>query len=110
MHSFRILRSWALLSVALWLGWQDPQPASQDPQPKSSKEQDPKGQDSGAKKLIGAPKRNPLEGVYRLTERVVNGVTDKRDTRGYVAITGRYLFLNLATPGLTQEHPLVHAP
>lgn len=57
----------------------------------------------------GRAPRHPLEGVYRLQSRVVDGVAHKRDNRGYLAITQRHLFLSLAAPGADAEHPLVHA-
>ena len=109
MQSTRKLSSLLLLGAAFLLGWQDPEPPPQNSQGPEAKKQSPKVQKGKRGQIIGAPERSPLEGVYRLTSRVVNGLPDKKRSRGYLAITSRHLFINLASPGPKDEHPLVHA-
>ena len=88
----RNLTAVVLLAAAVSPSWQDPVKVS------------------GAKtKAVGRGKRHPWEGVYRLKRRVVGGVEPPQPTRGYIAITGRHLFLQLVAPGVEDEHPLVHA-
>ena len=79
------------LGLAVSIAWQDPRsPAARDDVP-------------------GAPEKHALEGVYKLKGRVINGVRDRKPSKGYLAITGRHLLLNLASPGLREDRPLVHA-
>lgn len=94
-------RSWTVVAGALagWLlvpPWQDPAPA---PPPASPP------QESAA----GRPKPHPLEGVYELRRRVMNGKPDLLPSRGYLAITQRHLFLYFAAPGPDRDLPLVRA-
>jgi len=99
-----------LLSAA-WLQWQDPKPAKpatkQDPDPTK---QAPATKSAKPKRPIpGKPKRHPLEGVYKLRSRVIEGVPGNGQNKGYLVITGRHLFLSLASPGTDDNHPLVHS-
>jgi hypothetical protein len=57
----------------------------------------------------GQPPRHPLEGVYELRSRVLNGKPDGNSSRGFLAITRRHLFLHLAAPGPDTSMPLVRA-
>jgi hypothetical protein len=59
--------------------------------------------------VAGHAKPNPLEGVYRLTARVIAGKRDAGTCRGYLAITQRHLFLCLAAPGPDRDTPLLRA-
>lgn len=77
------------------VGSQEPNPS---PTPRAAG-QDPPGQ----------PARHPLEGVYELRSRVLNGKPDGNSSRGYLAITRRHLFLHVAAPGPDTSMPLVRA-
>ena len=91
-----------LLGFTGLLAWQDPRPPERSgPEPVSRA--------AARAEVPGKPVRHPLEGVYKLTGRVVNGVRDRKPSKGYLAITGRHLFLNLASPGLREDRPLVNA-
>lgn len=57
----------------------------------------------------GHPAPHPLQGVYTLRARVLDGKTDILPSRGYLAITQRHLFLCLAAPGPEPDAPLVRA-
>lgn len=91
-----------LICLTTVMSWQDPKPA---------KAQDPKKPEATSKpaKVPGRPKRHRYEGVYKLKRRVMDGIPDDKPSRGYLAITGRHLFLNLASSGPEKDHPLVHA-
>jgi len=101
---------------------QEPQSQrSQDQRPQDQRPQDPKPQGqrptskptgkpgNTQRKVIGKPKRNLLEGVYKLRSRVVRGLAGKQSNRGYLVVTSRHMFLSLASPGTSDEHPLVHS-
>jgi hypothetical protein len=94
---------------------QDPQQnPQQDPQPGAKPAPKPAGQqpartEASQKPIPGKPKRHPYEGVYKLTRRVINGIPDAKPSKGYLALTGRHLFLNLASSGPEEQHPLVHS-
>ncbi|MGK0204327.1 MAG: hypothetical protein ACI89X_000472 [Planctomycetota bacterium] len=125
-----------LLGAAVFCRWQDPKPATQDPVAGASSvqqglvtqgaakkvaskqgpaKQDPAKQDAAnptkkpAGKVVGRPDRSPLEGVYRLRKRVTAGVPDAKPSKGYLAITGRHMFLSLASKGLDETAPLLHS-
>lgn len=74
--------------------------AVQDPE----RSQDPEGE--AAK---GTPKRDPLEGLYRLRGRTVGGVPDLDRATGYVAITPRHMLICLAGAGPDPDYPLLRA-
>lgn len=101
-----------VLLSAVWLQWQSPQPQGpQKPaegkpatkQAPASKAQKPKGA------IPGKSKRHPLEGVYKLRSRVVDGLAGNGQNKGYLAITGRHIFLSLASPSNDDDHPLIHS-
>ena len=117
----RTTTSLLLLGAAVFCRWQDPKPVVQDPvkqeavkpgggKPDSGK---PDAAKSDAKKdkgkIIGKPERSPLEGVYRLRRRVNAGIPENNPSKGYMAITGRHLFLSLASKGPDETMPLLHA-
>lgn len=54
-----------------------------------------------------APHR--FEGVYELRQRVVDGKADAKPATGYLAITHRHLFVQLASPGPDPELPLLRS-
>ncbi|MBL8755087.1 MAG: hypothetical protein JNK15_17415 [Planctomycetes bacterium] len=62
---------------------------------------------AAAKEVPGRPARHPFEGVYVLRKRSVDGKVDPLPSRGYLAITGRHLFLTVAVPGPDRDQPLV---
>lgn len=96
-----------LVSAAL-LQWQDPKPTK--PPIKAPVGQQPAGKSTTTpRRVVGKAKRNPLEGVYKLRSRVVQGLAGNQSNRGYLVITGRHMFLSLASPGTSDEHPLVHS-
>lgn len=84
-----------LLSLVSAFALQDPKPSEKPAAP--------------AERVVGKPKPHAYEGVYRLTGRVMNGIRDSKPSKGYLAITNRHLFLNLAAAGPDKEHPLVNA-
>lgn len=96
--------------------------AVMSPQPQDPRPHDPKverSQDPGSKQPAGEepaaqepdkrPARDPIEGVYRLTRRMVEGRPDPRASSGYVAITRRHLLLCLAGAGTDPDYPLLRA-
>ena len=105
----RTTASLLLLTAALFVG-QGPAPQEPQPSPPAKQEPAPKSDPAAGKETPGEPRaRHRFEGVYRLSSRVVEGTTHKRDNRGYLVITQRHMFLSLAAPGTDREHPLVHA-
>ena len=80
-----------LLSLVSAFALQDPKPSEKPAAP--------------AERVVGKPKPHVYEGVYRLTGRVMNGVRDSKPSKGYLAITNRHLFLNLAAARPDKEHP-----
>jgi hypothetical protein len=66
-------------------------------------------QESEPKAVPGRPPRHPFEGVYELRKRSVAGKLDPLPSRGYLAITGRHLFLTVAVPGTDPDQPLVRS-
>lgn len=96
------------LAVAALFPWQDPKP-SKKPAKTPAAQQPAKQAGKPAQAVAGQPKPNPLEGVYKLRSRVVQGLAGNGSNRGYLVITGRHLFLSLASKGTSDKHPLVHA-
>ena len=98
---------------------QDPQPtpapkpdAKPVPPPTASPTPSPDGKPAAA--AASAPPAaartpHPLEGVYSLRARLVEGKAERLPSRGFVAITQRHLFLCFASPGPTPEAPLLRA-
>ncbi len=137
MQTIRSTMSLLLLSAAVLVRWQDPQPVkqepvvkppveatvSQDPQPKPGAEPKPEAKPEAKpevkpasnsatksqRQIIGKPKRDVIEGVYRLRHRVTDGIPDQAKSCGYMAITSRYLFLSLASQGRSPALPLLHS-
>ena len=145
MQTIRATMSLLLLSAAVFVRWQDPQPVKQppvvkppveatvstdsepkpEPKPKQEPKQEPKQkqkqkqeqkQESASTaatksegQIIGKPKRDVIEGVYRLRYRVTDGLPDQTKSCGYMAITSRYLFLSLASQGRSPALPLLHS-
>jgi hypothetical protein len=107
MNATSLLAVPSLLAAALagalaspWL--QDPVKPAPAPAP-------PKAPEGPAKEVPGKPDRHELEGVYELKRRMGPAGADARTSRGYLAITGRHLFLCLAAEGADATAPLVHA-
>jgi hypothetical protein len=69
----------------------------------------PAAQEAPAKEIPGKPEKHELEGVYVLKRRMSAAGQDARASRGYLAITGRHLFLCIAAEGADATTPLVHA-
>ena len=88
--------------------WQDPKP-TQAPAKKPVEQQPAGKSQKPPRAVVGKQKRDPLEGVYKLRSRVVQGLAGNGSNRGYMVITGRHLFLSLASPGTSDKHPLVHS-
>lgn len=101
----RKMTSLLVLVSAVLLQWQDPKPTIQKPATQQSADKPA----TTLGKVIGKPKRHPLEGVYKLRSRVVQGLAGNPSSRGYLVITSRHMFLSLASPGTSDVHPLVHA-
>ncbi len=92
-----------VLAVAGAFAIQEPEKAKQQPQ-------EPVKVAEGEKsKVVGAPKRDPLEGLYELRGRVVNGVQAPGRGRGYVSITHTHLLMVLAGAGSNADRPLLRA-
>lgn len=131
MQTIRATMSLLLLSAAVFVRWQDPQPVKQPPvvkppveatvstdsESKQEPKQEPKQKQEPASnsatkpqgQVIGKPKRDVIEGVYRLRHRVTDGLPDQTKSCGYMAITSRYLFLSLASQGRSPALPLLHS-
>jgi hypothetical protein len=92
------------LFAAPWL--QDP---VKPPPPPAEKPAEKPASVPAQEPVPGRPKPHALEGVYRLTARVLAGKRDAETARGYLAITNRHLFLCLAAPGTDPDWPLVRA-
>ena len=57
----------------------------------------------------GVPEPDPLEGLYVLRRRMVDGVPDPMRHKGYVSITRRHMLLVLAGAGTDPAYPLLRA-
>ncbi|MFK7739378.1 MAG: hypothetical protein AB8H80_03570 [Planctomycetota bacterium] len=88
-------------AVAAWQ--QDPKPAASAPAAQAGSNPAPKAAPKAA------PEKHKFEGVYELRRRVLNGIDDKKRSRGFLAITKRHLILTLAQGGVDEDHPLVHS-
>jgi hypothetical protein len=90
-----------------------PAPAPAPPTaPRSADAATPATPSTGAangKASTAARTPHPLEGVYTLRARMLDGKAERLPSRGFVAITQRHLFLCLASPGATPESPLLRA-
>ncbi|MCA8951102.1 MAG: hypothetical protein KDE27_16470 [Planctomycetes bacterium] len=93
------MRTVAVFGIALGLAFALPQEPGK-PAPKSQAPQDERK---------GVPARDPLEGVYRLRSRTVDGAVDLNRSRGYVAITHRHMLICLAGAGTDPDYPLLRA-
>ena len=97
----------AALSAAVVLTFQEPPPpAPQEPQ-KTTNVAQPEPAPAPTDQP-GRPARHPLEGVFELRSRVVDGVT-QHESRGYLAITHRHMFLCVAASGTDPDLPLLRA-
>lgn len=107
----------ATLGVGLVLGslgapWlQDPvKPApAPTPAPPPAAEAPAVQPDGDAKPVLGKPKPHPLEGVYVLRERVLDGKTSPIASTGYLCVTGRHLFLQFGAPGSSAASVLLRS-
>jgi hypothetical protein len=79
--------------------FQDPVKPAPAPAPTPAAAAPEVPQDGEAKPVPGKPKAHPLEGVYVLRERVLDGKTSPIHSTGYLCLTGRHLFLQLGAPG-----------
>lgn len=104
-------------AVAAASGPQDPVPPPA-PAPKPVPEQAPAPATTPAANAANAPSTkapatartpHPLEGVYALRARMLDGKAERQQSRGFVAITQRHLFLCFASPGPTPQMPLLRA-
>lgn len=86
-----------------WL--QDPQ----KPAPAAKPTPPPATATPDAQDAPGKPARHPIEGVYALRGRVMNGRKDTLPSLGFLAITHRHLFLYLAGQGADPASPLLRA-
>lgn len=86
-----------------------PTPAPTPPAAATPQEPTPTPAPATAPDGKGRPAPHPLQGVYTLRARVLDGKTDILPSRGYLAITQRHLFLCLAAPGPEPDAPLVRA-
>ena len=106
-----LLRIPSLLAVALagaiaspWL--QDPVKPPPAPVPAPA----PAAAEEAPEKAVpGKPARHALEGVYVLKRRMSPAGQEARQSRGYLAITSRHMFLCLAAEGAAADKPLLHA-
>lgn len=90
-----------LFTGAIAAPWaQDPKPAPTDAPPPAT---------APGPKPAAPRTPHPLEGVYKLHARMLQGRADGRPTAGYLAITQRHLFVCLAANGVDPEKPLLRA-
>ncbi|MCR9244536.1 MAG: hypothetical protein NXI31_05850 [bacterium] len=90
---------------------QDPAPAerpAEKPTQEPAEKQEPGQKDPGTSSVKRLP-RDPIEGVYRLLSRMIDGVPDPNAVRGYVAVTRRHMLLCLAARGPDPDYPLLRA-
>jgi hypothetical protein len=57
----------------------------------------------------GKPERDPFEGVYRLRQRVVDGIDVPGEADGYLVVTQRHMVLSVAATGSRVDRPLVRS-
>lgn len=98
------------------LGWfagpgrQDPPPAQTPASavpPAATAPTAPTAAPTAADDPATARPRHPTEGVYALRRRFVGALADSAPVTGYLAITGRHLFLSVAAPGPDPGKPLL---
>jgi hypothetical protein len=80
--------------ATLWSQGQDPQ------KPRA---------ESAAPTVKNLPPTSPLEGVYELRSRTIDGKTELYRARGYVAITKRHMLVCFVAPGPDPDLPLLRA-
>lgn len=112
MHHLSFLLG-AALSAAVVLSLQAPPPGVPPQEPakaaNAANEAKPAPKPEAASAdQPGRPARHPLEGVYELRSRVVDGVA-QLESRGYLAITPRHMFLCVAAGGTDPDLPLLRA-
>jgi hypothetical protein len=79
--------------------------ALQDPPPPPPRQDVPTA--GAAPAPVPAAARHPLEGVYELRARFLDGKKALLPSRGWLAITQRHLFLCVSAPGTDPELPLL---
>ncbi|MBM4061709.1 MAG: hypothetical protein FJ265_11540 [Planctomycetes bacterium] len=101
----------ALLAVGAlaWGGPQDPPKPPPAPVPAPAPPPAPAAPDPGALRANAVRPPSPLEGVYELRTRTIDGRREDGRARGYVAITRRHLLLCLVAPGPDPDLPLLRA-
>jgi hypothetical protein len=101
------MKSMQLGSVVLTFAlgwWLGPGAREQEPAQKS-----PSTEPQQPAPVPGARPKHATEGVYALRRRFLRAVADPRPATGYLAITGRHLFLCVAEPGPDPQKPLLRA-
>jgi len=96
----------ALLALVAFRAMWFPQEPTPTPAPAAPV---PSSTPAAGKAVPGTPVRHPLEGVYELRRRRVDGRIDERPGRGHVAITQRHLFFCFAAPGPDPDRPLLRS-
>jgi hypothetical protein len=95
------------LGALLGPRWQDPAP--KPTAPAAPPTTPPALTSASSIESPGARQRHPTEGVYALRRRVVGARVEGQPAAGYLAITGRHLFLSVAAPGPDPGKPLLRA-
>lgn len=99
MKTTLLLCLFGTAGAAFWERWQDPQKPAPAPAAPAEAPAAPKN----------LPPPSPLEGVYELRTRTVDGVAEMYRARGYVAITKRHMLVCLVAPGPDADLPLLRA-
>ncbi|MEZ6036761.1 MAG: hypothetical protein R3F29_04735 [Planctomycetota bacterium] len=97
------------LCAAALLAWQDPPSPAKPASAQDPVKQEPATAAPEDKEPKSAPKRHRYEGVYRLRSVMVAGAPETDQKQGYLAITGRHLFLVVAADGPVADQPVVSA-
>jgi hypothetical protein len=105
------VRAAALLALALLPWLQDPPPAPAPAPVPTPVPPAPAPTETPTEPAPQAPAsravRHPLEGVYELRARFLDGKKALLPSRGWLAITQRHLFLCVSAPGSDPELPLL---
>jgi hypothetical protein len=101
----RTILPWLLATAGLLSAW----PQGQEPKPAPAPAPTPTPEKPPADQVLGKPQAHKLEGVFELRKRVAAGQNDSQMSRGYVAITNRYMFLCLAGATTDPAQPLLRS-
>lgn len=104
MKTIALLCLLGTAGATFWPRWQDPQKPAAESAPAASP-----AAPQGPAVPKNLPPPSPLEGVYELRTRTVDGKAEMHRARGYVAITKRHMLVCLVAPGPDPDLPLLRA-